>query len=159
VRLISCLASRSLAIDNHITQQQRELHRNAKFNSAWNASWSCVECALHSKRTDGAPEPTNGNEVVEPLLIPSATDFKPGRPHSTSEYAAGPGIVSCRSVPLERVRSRMDSVFSIFDSHLKHVGHYTWKWDYQKWNRHIADNLPLIPGGFVFSIGKFSPKF
>ncbi len=28
----------TLEIDNHITQQQRQLDRNAKFNSAWNAS-------------------------------------------------------------------------------------------------------------------------
>jgi hypothetical protein len=62
---------------------------------------------LQPKRTDGAPEPTKGKAVLEPHLIPSATDFTPGRPDSTSESAAGPGSVSCRSVPLESVRSRM----------------------------------------------------
>jgi len=49
--------------------------------------------------------------------------------------------------------------FSIFISHLKDVGHYTWNWHYLKWNRHIADILPVSTSAFVFSIGKFSPKF
>ncbi len=70
-----------------------------------------AEAALNGGCTqrgaDGAPEPTKGRAVLEPLLIPSPTDFKPGRPDSTSAYAAGPSSGSCRSVPLERARSRM----------------------------------------------------
>ncbi|CAN5959112.1 unnamed protein product [Sphagnum jensenii] len=60
---------------------------------------------LNAKRTILLPVTKQYRAWVQIPAYP--TDFTPGRPDSTLEYAAGPGSVSCRSLPFERVRSRM----------------------------------------------------
>ncbi len=61
--------------------------------------------ALNAKRTILLPFTKQYRAWVQVPAYP--TDFTPGTADSTLEYAAGPGSVSCRSLPFERVRSKM----------------------------------------------------